>query len=423
MITNPYPFKMKTSLFISALMLLFMAFACTPASQQERESILVPEPVAGTPGAFEATYSEDAIQFLKNKLKYTRFPDEIPNAAGKYGYAKASLQSLLNYWEHDFDFSQHLARINAMDQYISEIDGLKLHYVWEKSGAEEAIPIVLLHGWPSTYLQMSKLVPLLTQGDNGMGFDVVVISLPGYGFSEIPTQEGMAVHTMADYMQRLMTEELGYEQFVLRASDIGAGVAKEWALAYPEHVMGLHLSGSSPYIFYMPNDLSPAEQSFVQNAQAFMQRYGAYASLHSTEPQTLGFALNDSPTGLAAWILQRYQTWTDHGGNLESVYTQDDLLDILTVYWMTGTINASMRSYFESATVYSPNAGKQVQVPTAFLMLKKDIAAGPREWEARTYAHIIQWNEHENGGHFGEWEHPRLVAEDIRTFARLLLNE
>ena len=371
-------------------------------------------------GPLEIEYPLSAIQVLKNKIKQTRYPDEIPDQGNQYGYSKLALQNLMEYWQNEFDFSQHLERINQWSQFIKEVDGYKLHYIHEKSKSENAIPIVLLHGWPSTYMQMGKVIPLLKEEIDGISFDIIALSLPGYGFSEIPKQAGTAVHKMADLMQKLITEELGYDKFIVRGSDIGAGVAKEWALAYPDNVLGLHLSGSNPYIYYMPSDLSKGEQAFVQNAQAFMQRYGAYAALHSTEPQTLAYALNDSPAGLAAWILQRYANWTDHDGNLETVYSKDDLLDILTIYWMSGSINSSMRSYYESANVYSPNAGKKVKIPTAFLMLKNDIVVAPREWEGRTYSNIIQWNENGSGGHFGEWEAPTLMAEDIRKFAKLL---
>lgn len=411
----------RISITFIALWILIMLSACYPNTKQSTaKASAIPSSLKIETGKFEMQYPSEGIQHLKDRIKMTRLPDEVPNTAGKYGYSKKALQTLLDYWANDFDFVAHQVRINQLEQFVAEVDGLKLHYVHEKSGAANAIPIVLLHGWPSTYLQMSKLTPLLMQQKDGVSFDVISISLPGYGFSEIPRQAGMAVHIMADLMQKLMTEQLGYDKFIVRSSDIGAGVAKEWALAYPENVLGLHLSGSSPYIYYTPNDLSEAEQYFVQNAQAFMQRYGAYASEQSTEPQTLAYALNDSPAGLAAWIIQRYETWVDHDGKLENVYSKDDLLDILTIYWMSGTINASMRLYFESATVYSPNAGKAVQVPTAFLMLKKDIAAAPREWEARTYTNIIRWNESENGGHFGEWEKPNLVANDLRAFAKQL---
>lgn len=397
-------------------------FAIGATGQPADPTLVATTATSISANAFTVAYPAEDIANLRQKIDQARYPDEVSNARGTYGFEKDYLQALMNYWRDDFDFDAHQERLNRWNQYTEEIDGFQLHYVHEKSGRPNATPVVLLHGWPSTFLQMNKIIPLLTSPDNKneLAFDVVVISLPGYAFSEIPSKPGMAVHQMAELMHRLMTDKLGYDQFVLRASDIGAGVAKEWALAHPEQVQGLHLSGSSPYVYQVPENLSAAEETFLQDAQTFMQRQGAYAALHSTEPQTVAYALNDSPVGLAAWILERYQSWTDHGGDLETVYTKDDLLDILTVYWMTQTINASMRSYFESATVPSPHQGQAVTVPTAFLMLANDIATAPRAWEARTYANIVQWNEHPSGGHFAEWEKPELVAEDLRAFCQTL---
>lgn len=412
---------MKKSRLLSLLFSFLLLNSCNTKNKETKQIenlTSFPEKIALNVGDFSAEYSDASIEFLKEKIGLTRYPDEILNSNGKYGFDETYLKQIMDYWANDFSFEKHLKRLNRWNQKIVEIDGLKLHYVLERTERANAIPIVLLHGWPSTYLQMDKIIPLLKE----KGFDVIVISLPGYGFSQITSEEGMAVHKMAELMQTLVVDNLGYEKFIIRASDIGAGVAKEWALAYPDNVMGLHLSGSSPYIYQVPSDLIKAESEFVQNAQAFMQRNGAYAALHSTEPQSLAYALNDSPSGLAAWILKRYATWSDNENNLESVYSKDDLLDIVTVYWMTETINASMRSYFESANVYSPNFGKPVTVPTAFLMLKKDIATAPREWEARTFTNIVQWNENETGGHFAEWEKPEVVASDIQQFSNTLEN-
>ena len=327
----------KKSLRFGMIILIWFLSSCDQTTQKGTNTEInskMEKAIELQTGKLQINYTENSINFLKQKIAMTRYPDEITGVAGKYGYAKSSLKELLNYWKEEFDFTKHLERLNQWNNQIVEIDGYKLHYILEKSNQPDAIPIVFLHGWPSTFMQMSKLIPLLNANTNGPAYDVIIISLPGYGFSEITNQEGMAVHKMAELMQKLMVKHLGYEQFILRASDIGAGVAKEWALAYPDQVMGLHLSGSSPYIFYIPNDISEKEKEFVKEAQLFMQMNGAYASLHSTEPQTLAYALNDSPAGLASWILKRYQTWTDHGrGFVSSIFQRrltgyiDNILD------------------------------------------------------------------------------------------------
>lgn len=368
----------------------------------------------------QITYSDQSIQDLVARIRAARLPDALTDD-DTYGLSKPFLQDFLTYWSEEFGFEDHLARLNSWPNQFVQIQAERLHFTHHPVAHEESLPIVLLHGWPSTFLQMAKIVPLLNKSVEGSApFPVVTISLPGYGFSSIPGQAGMAVHEMAYLLHQLLVEELGYEKFIIRASDIGAGVAKEWALAYPKSVIGLHLSGSSPYVWQVPDDVSAEEATFLQQAQSFMQQHGAYASLHSTEPQTLAFALNDSPAGLAAWILRRYHGWTDHGGDLKDIYSFQDLADLLTIYWMTETIHSSMRSYFESAHVYSPHFGAQPKVPTGFLMLANDIATAPRSWEARTYADIIYWREYPQGGHFAEWEQAALTANSIRDFYQLI---
>ncbi len=227
----------------------------------------------------------------------------------------------------------------------------------------------------------------------------------------------MTVFRMADLFYQLLRNRLGYERFAVRGSDIGAGVGKELARSYPEAVIGLHLSGSNPYIYQLPGDLSEAEARFAEDAQTFMQQEGAYALLQSTKPQTPAVGLNDSPAGLAAWIVEKFRRWSDCGGEVESRFTKEELLTNLTLYWATETIHSSMRVYYESAHGWSPNAGRRVEVPTGMAMLPKDIAVAPREWEAREY-NLTHYTVLPRGGHFAEWEEPERLAEDIRSFFR-----
>jgi pimeloyl-ACP methyl ester carboxylesterase len=214
-----------------------------------------------------------------------------------------------------------------------------------------------------------------------------------------------------------MTSKLGYEKFMLRGSDIGAGVAKEWAISHRENIIGLHLSGSNPYVYQVPQDLNEVEKKFIERGQQFFQAEGAYAIEQSTKPQTLAYGLNNSPVGLAAWIIEKFNTWSDNNGALENKFTKDELLTNISIYWFTQTIGSSMRVYYESAHNWSPNGNKKVEVPTAFMMLQKDIAVAPKEWEARTY-NITRWNTNEDGGHFGEWEEPTVIASDIIAFRK-----
>lgn len=365
---------------------------------------------------YKIAIAASAIDDLKKRIAETRWPDEVKGANWDYGTNLTYLKELSAYWQTKFDWKKQEAALNLFKQYIVNVNGTNIHFIYEKGKGKNSTPIVLLHGWPSSFVQMLKIIPLLTKADaNGNSFDVIVPSLPGYGFSDKPVEKGMTVYNMAELLQIVMTEKLGYQKFLLRGSDIGAGVAKEWAISHPANVMGLHLSGSNPYIFQMPQDLNNDEKKFIEKGQQFMQGEGAYAMEQSTKPQTLSYGLNNSPVGLAAWIVEKFKTWSDNNGSIESKFTKDELLTNISIYWFTQTIGSSMRVYYESAHVYSPNGYKKVEVPTAFVMLQKDIAVGPREWEARTY-NIVRWNVNQSGGHFGEWEEPAVIANDIIAF-------
>ena len=286
------------------------------------------------------------------------------------------------------------------------------------------MPLLLLHGWPYSFLQMLKIIPLLNNfqenADNKVdSFHVIVPSLPGYGFSDRPVKRGMTVAAIADLLIKLMHESLGYKRFAIRATDIGVGVANELALSYSESVIGLHMSGTNPWIGELPLDLSEAEKKLIEDIKIFQQQEFAYAMLHSTKPQTLAYGLNDSPAGLAAWIVEKFRAWSDCQGNVENRFTKDELLTNLTLYWVTETINSSIRLYYESAHNWSANAGKRVEVPIGVAMFPKDMAPGPREWLERGF-NVQHWTDMPKGGHFGEMEEPELLAKDIRDFFRTL---
>lgn len=365
---------------------------------------------------FRIHVTDAAICDLKQRLAATRWPDSVVGSGWNYGTNPAYLRVLTHYWKTSFNWRAQEVRLNRLHHYVIMINGQRIHFVYERGRGRQSTPLVLLHGWPSTFVQMQAIIPLLTQPDaEGRSFDVIVPSLIGYGFSPGATQPAMTVDRMAALFQKLMTEKLGYDRFIVRASDIGAGVAKEWALAYPTHVLGLHLSGSNPYTFGVPSDLSETERAYLQKSGQFMQAEGAYAMEQSTKPQTLTYGLNDSPAGLAAWIIEKFRAWSDNGGQLERAFSRDELLTNISLYWFTQTIGSSMRAYYESAHVPSPHTGQRVTVPTAFMMLQHDIAVGPREWEARTY-NIVRWHVHPAGGHFAEWEQPSLIAQDLQAF-------
>ena len=355
---------------------------------------------------------------LRQRLTRTRWPDALDGVGWEYGIDQAYIQELVAYWRDGFDWRAQEARLNQLPQFRAVVDGVGIHFIRVRGQGPNPTPLLMLHGWPSSFVQMLPIIPLLTDpashgGDANASFDVVAASLPGYGFSDRPTAPGMSVGPMAELFHSLMTETLGYERYGVRSSDLGAGVSSQLALLAPDALIGVHTGGTNPYIGEVPPDLSPAEEQFVADAQAWMQGEMAYAMLHATKPQTLAVGLNDSPAGLASWIVEKFWRWGDHGGDLEGVFGRDALLTNLTIYWATETINSSIRLYYE--TVRNPGRWGASQVPTAMLMSPKDMFATPREWAERQ-GRVDRWTEIDRGGHFLEWEQPALVAADLRAF-------
>jgi pimeloyl-ACP methyl ester carboxylesterase len=360
---------------------------------------------------FEINIEPTVLDDLRDRLRRTRGPDEIDSAGWDYGMNGSVLRSFVHTWVEEFDWPTQQTRLNQYPHLRIDVDGLSVHALHAKAVAGAGLPLLMLHGWPSSFVQMLPIVPLLTTGADP--FDVVVISLPGYGFSDRPRLRGMDLTRIAEIVVEVMVQ-LGYARFGARGSDLGAGVLQQLALNHPGRLIALHLSGTNPYLGWIPDDLSPAEQQFVTNAQQWNRTEMAYALEHSTKPQTLANALNDSPAGLAAWILEKFHRWSDCHGDLDSVYDRDDLLTNLTIYWATGTIGSSMRLYYETA--HSTTAGySRVEVPTGVAMSSADMFPTPREWVERQY-NVIHWTDLARGGHSLEWEVPHLIADDLRTF-------
>jgi pimeloyl-ACP methyl ester carboxylesterase len=372
---------------------------------------------------FTIRVPQPVLDDLSFRLSRTRWPDEVAGADWNYGSNLTYLRDLIDYWHDKFDWRVQETAINKFANFRAEIDGLGLHFIHELGKGKNPMPIVLLHGWPATFLQMLKIIPLLTDpesygGASADAFDVIVPSLPGFGFSERPMEKGMTVSHIADILASLMAE-LGYKRYAVRGSDMGAGVAQQLALNYPDSIVGVHISGTNPYVSQMPSDLSEQELKFLADVQRFRSEEGAYAMLQSTKPQTLAYGLNDSPAGLAAWIVEKFRAWSDCEGDLEKRFTKDELLTNLTVYWATETINSSCRLYYETMHNWPQNVSMRVEVPTGMAMFPKDLIPGPREWAERQF-NVVRWTQMPRGGHFGEMEEPELLAKDILDFFRPL---
>lgn len=371
---------------------------------------------------FEVQLDQATLDDLKQRLAQTRWPDQVRAAGWEYGTELGYLRELAAYWQNDFDWRAQERRINAFEQFRAEIDGFGIHFIHQRGKGSNPLPVVMLHGWPSSFVQMLKIIPLLTDpaahgGDAADSFDVVVPSLPGYGFSDRPSEAGMSVARCAQLIGKLMSDELGYGRYALRGSDLGAGVIQQLVAADASKIIGRHESGTNPYIGEVPDDLSPAEQEFVEQAQQWTMQEMAYAMLQSSKPQTLAYGLNDSPAGLAAWIVEKFRRWSDCDGDVEKRFSKDELLTNLTIYWATQTIGSSVRLYYETARDAGNWGG--AHVPSAIIMPSKDMFPTPREWLERN-GPIERWTPTDRGGHFLEWEEPELVAQDMREFFRPL---
>jgi len=354
---------------------------------------------------------------LNERLARTRWPDQLPGTGWTYGTDTAYLRKLVSYWQDDFDWSAQQARLNDLEHYRARVGGMRIHFVHARSPDPDAIPLLLLHGWPSSFLQMLDMIPLLVDpASHGLpstpSFHFVAASLPGFGFSDIPTRPGVGFATSAELMAELMHDVLGYSQYGVRGSDLGGVIVRQMALLHPDQVIGVHLTGMIGTAGAEP-PFTSAEQAFIE-ADAATQEERAYARLQMSKPQTLAHALNDSPTGLAAWIIEKFTAWSDSNGDVESRFTKDDLLTNLMIYWITGTAPSSVRMYYDFTR--EPLAGGRIERPVGMLMTTKDMfPAAPREWGERFF-NVERWVETDVGGHFLEWEEPELVARELQTF-------
>ena len=379
------------------------------------------------PEPFSVNVSPEVLQDLSARLRRTRWPDEVSGSNWRYGADLSYLRGLHDYWLTRFDWKERERLINQFPQFHAEIHGLDIHFVHSRGIGPQPFPLVLTHGWPSSFVELCEIVPRLTDpassgGDPEDAFDVVVPSLPGFGFSERPTRPGL-VQTDSIWRE-LMTKVLGYPRFGAQGGDIGARITSALGRLHSDVVAGIHIGSVDldwPDPLPHPTQLSSAEQNYLSRVARWEKEEGAYADVQSTRPQTLAYGLNDSPIGLAAWIVEKFRAWSDCGGDLESRFTKDQLLTNITIYWVTQTINSSMRRYFEKRhdpNLTPLNTGNRVETPTAIAMFPGEKAlVVPREWAERAYS-IHQWTEMPRGGHFPAYEEPGLLVEDIRSFFR-----
>jgi pimeloyl-ACP methyl ester carboxylesterase len=366
---------------------------------------------------FSLPYDAAAAADLKARLAATRWNDAV-TADWSYGMARAPLQRFVRYWGQDYDAAAAVRRLNRLPHHRAEVDGFGVHFLHFRSSAPGAIPLLLMNGWPSTFVEYGRLTPLLVEPDEaGVAFDVVIPTLPGFGYSDHPTRPWQ-VDTV-ELFHRLMTETLGYRRFLASGTDIGAGVATRLGLAHPGSMLGVHVSAiPDPVLAKDAPPLNAEELAYRAEMARWDDEEGAYQHLQSTRPQTAAFGLNDSPAGLASWIVEKFHFWSDHAGDLTEVFPLEMLADTLSIYWATGAIGSSMRYYYDSRHFRPPlKVGDRVGVPTAISVWPKDLVRPPRAWCERLYD-VVQYTAQPRGGHFPAWETPELYATDLRRFAR-----
>ena len=367
---------------------------------------------------FSISIADEVLADLRSRIRNTRWPHPIPEVTWEQGMHLGYLRELLDYWADGFDWRGREAWLNSFPHDRVTIDGTAIHFVHARAVRGQGIPLILTHGWPSSFLEYLPLVPLLTDphahGIDGPAFDLVIPSLPGYGFSERPPRAGVNYRVVADLWHRLMSE-LGYERYGAGGGDFGAGVATFLATDAPQAVIGIHLT--TPELGpIVDGPLSEAESAYLAKNDAWAAVERGYSSIQSTKPQTVGVGLNDSPAGLAAWILEKWRSWTESGGDLDARFGRDFLLTMLTIYWATGTITDSLRDYYDNR--WHAVTPDHVEVPTAFAVFAHEFVPEgepPREWMERLYR-VRRWTVMPRGGHFAPAEEPSLVAQDIAAF-------
>ena len=374
---------------------------------------------------FRIAVPDAVLTDLRERLARTRFPDEIPDSGWTYGTNLAYLKELVAYWRDKYDWRAAERRLNQFDQFTTTIDGLDIHFIHQRSRSTDAMPLVISHGWPGSFVEFTKIIPLLTDpaahgGSAADAFHVVAISLPGFGFSGKPTERGYGPERIAGVVATLMAR-LGYTRYGLQGGDWGASVSRFAAINDAKHVAGLHsnfcLAGPPPGAKDPNEGVPPAEIERTRARQAFFETERGYFLEQSTKPQTIGYALDDSPAGLAAWIVEKFRSWSDSGGEVEKSFTRDDLLTNITLYWVTQTATSSARIYYENQR--APPLSRRVEVPTACAVFPKEISIPPRRWAEAQY-NVTRWTEMPRGGHFAALEEPQLLADDIRAFFRTL---
>jgi pimeloyl-ACP methyl ester carboxylesterase len=385
----------------------------------------MPEPM--TP--FRIETAEGDLEDLRTRLRDTRWPEKETVGDWSQGVPLEYLRELCRYWGEDYDWPARQRRLNGLPQFRTKTGGLGIHFIHVHSPHPDALPLVMTHGWPGSVAEFAKVIGPLTDpvahgGDPGDAFHVVCPSLPGYGFSDKPTEHGWGIERIAGAWISLM-ERLGYPRFAAQGGDWGTSVSTSIGQQAPERVVGLHLvpplAPPDPATF---GDLTDRERSALESLRQAAETESGYSMEHATRPQTIGYALTDSPAALCAWITEKFWAWTDHDGDLDAVISRDELLDNLMLYWLPKAGASSVRLYWESIRRVNEwitgAVTDRVSVPVGCSIFPKELQRPSRRWAARRFTDIRYWNEPARGGHFAALEQPELFVHEVRDCFRAL---
>lgn len=377
------------------------------------------------PRPFQLAVPQSRLDDLRERLARTRWPEVPPLQPWSTGTSVEYLRGLVDYWRDGFDWRAQEAMLNRFRQFTVPLSGIDLHFIHEQGKGPDPFPLLLSHGWPGSVIEFHKVIPMLTDparfgGDPGDAFTVVAPSLPGYTLSFTPGQPRFKLEEIADTFAALMTDVLGYRRFAAQGGDWGAFVTSRLGYAYPERLVGIHLNllavRRDPK---MLEDPTPEEKRFLEQLEHWLKEEIGYQWIQGTRPTTLSFGLTDSPVGLAAWLVEKFQRWTDCDGNPENALTRDEMLADITLYWVTGAIGSSFWPYY--ARMHGPwPIPEGVRVPMGYAEFPREILSPPRSLAQRMYSDIRRWTRMPRGGHFAALEQPQALVHEIREFFRPL---
>ena len=394
-----------------------VAGGLAPAAAQTADEAIVP---------FTIDVPDAVLDDLQARLADARFPDELDGAGWTYGANLDYMRELVAYWRDEYDWREQERRLNRFDHFKTRIDGLDIHFIHQRAANPDALPLMVIHGWPGSFVEFHKIIEPLTDpashgGDPADAYHLVVPSLPGFGFSDRPREAGYGPARMAEIFVKLMAR-LGYTRYGLQGGDYGSLISRVMGRLDAEHVAGIHLNlcttGPPPGVEDPTAGVPPEELALMQDRLAFWtDEERGYSAIQGTKPQTIGYVLNDSPVGQAAWIVEKFRALSDVNGDVESKFTRDEMLTNVMVYWLTGTATSAARIYYEVRREPASLRGGAGDAPLACAAFPKEISFTPRRWLEAQY-NLMQHTIMPRGGHFAALEEPELLLEDVRTFFR-----